>query len=141
MVKAQGGDIRFIEDVTLFKQAKYIKEVYANKKVCISEIDAQVVGETVAHLGGGRLVKGDLIDHSIGVVLYKKVSDKVEIGQSIFRICANQLSLMNDAYSTLEKAILWSNHPTNALPLFYGIVDESTGISQYSTPSVSGVHP
>ena len=42
-----------------------------------------------AHLGGGRVAKDDKIDLSVGLVLHKKVGDRVEKGESLATIHAS----------------------------------------------------
>jgi Thymidine phosphorylase len=41
-------------------------------------------------LGAGRATKDDIIDLAVGLVLNKKVGDKVEEGESLVTIYANQ---------------------------------------------------
>ena len=80
VVKHQGGDINNIpvadKVVTLkSKSAGYIKS-----------IDALKLGELAKKLGAGRQTKEDNIDLSVGLVLHKKVSEKVEIDEDLISI-------------------------------------------------------
>ena len=47
------------------------------------------VGETAVFLGAGRQKKGDPIDHGVGVVIHRKVGERVEAGQPLFTIHAS----------------------------------------------------
>ncbi len=77
-VVAQGGDASFVDDYEKICKPKYIYEIKANKRGVISNIKALDVGKIVLNLGGGRLTKGDIIDHHVGVVFSKSVGEKVE---------------------------------------------------------------
>lgn len=81
MVQAQGGDPKAIYDVSLLPKAKYRTEVRAEKSGYVSSIAAKELGIVSMELGGGRKTKEDVIDPSVGLVLNKKVGDRVEKGE------------------------------------------------------------
>jgi pyrimidine-nucleoside phosphorylase len=85
-------------------------------------VDARRVGEIAVLLGAGRARKGDPVDHAVGLVVQVKVGDRVETGQALFTIHANDGRLLADARQQLLAAISWSEAPVQPLPLFYGIV-------------------
>ena len=99
LVKNQGGDISYIENITKFEKAKYIIPVYAQSSGYIEEINAQEIGKFVCSLGAGRIRKEDKIDKSVGVVLNKKVSDRVEKGDVLAYIH------LNDKEKQTEKSL------------------------------------
>jgi pyrimidine-nucleoside phosphorylase len=88
LVKNQGGDISYIENIEKFEMAKCIGKVVSPKNGYIHEINAEDVGKLACNLGAGRIRKEDNIDFSVGIVLEKKVSDKVEVGDTIAKIYA-----------------------------------------------------
>ena len=77
LVKNQGGDISYIEDINKFPKAKYQKNVIANKMGYVNSINALEIGKLACYLGAGRIEKEDNIDHEVGIVLNKKVGNKV----------------------------------------------------------------
>ena len=89
MVEAQGGDARAVYDPALLPDAAIKLEVPAAEAGYVSHIRAEQVGLVSMHLGGGRATKEDTIDLSVGVVLRKKVGDRVEIGESLGTIHAS----------------------------------------------------
>ncbi len=89
LVKAQGGDERYIYNPSLFKIAPYSIEVCSLKNGYIGHIDALEVGNVAMRLGAGRAKIGDQIDHSVGVVLRKKVGDYVKKGEPLAVMVAN----------------------------------------------------
>jgi pyrimidine-nucleoside phosphorylase len=87
-VAAQGGDSRAVYDVSLLPQANVLYEVPSPMEGYVNRIKAEDVGLVSMHLGGGRATKESVIDLSVGLVLHKKVGDKVEEGESLATIYA-----------------------------------------------------
>lgn len=90
MVKAQGGDVSYIEHPEKFPLAKNIIEVKASKSGYIKRIVALEIGESAMRLGAGRETFDDVIDMSAGIVLNKKVGDKVEKGEILCVVHTNK---------------------------------------------------
>ena len=61
-------------------------------------------------LGAGRKKITDIIDHSVGVVLHKKVGDKVNINDSIATIYSNY-SNVDEVKKLILDAFSYSNEP------------------------------
>ena len=89
LVKNQGGDIEYIKDTEKFKKSKYIEPVYAERSGYVEKINAEKVGNLVCFLGAGRINKSDIIDNTVGIVLRKKVSEKIEKGEILGYIYSN----------------------------------------------------
>ena len=106
MIICQGGDPKVIDDYSIFKQADEICElVYENEEeMYVESIDALKVGQASVLLGAGRTTKDDIIDHSVGILVHKKIGDKVNKNDVICTIYSsgkntNQaLELLLDAY-------------------------------------------
>lgn len=86
----QGGDASIVDDLTKLPQAKYKIELPAKQSGYISRMVADEIGVASMILGAGRATKEDVIDLAVGLVLHKKVSDKVEEGESILTIYSNR---------------------------------------------------
>ncbi len=85
----QGGDASVVDDVSKLPQAKYQFEVKAEDSGFVEEIAAEEIGIASAMLGAGRQTKEDEIDLAVGLVLKKKVGDRVEQGDTIAVIHSN----------------------------------------------------
>src|SRR5699024_10183603 len=85
----QGGDGRVVDDLSILPQAKYTFEVEAKASGYVSEIIADQIGVAAMHLGAGRATKDSVIDLAVGLMLNKKIGDKVEKGESLVTIYAN----------------------------------------------------
>lgn len=90
MVKYQHGDSRYIENPDLFELAKFILPVKTKKTGYIKALDAKALGIASMKLGGGRQTKEDPIDHSVGIVLNKKIGDKCNDGDILAYLYTNQ---------------------------------------------------
>lgn len=73
-VKAQHGDLSKLEISKIKQDIKATKEGY------LVGIDALKIGELSVDLGAGRKNKEDKIDPKVGIVIKKKVGDKITIG-------------------------------------------------------------
>lgn len=89
-VQAQGGDVKQIDDPTLLPQSFYHIDVKGSETGFIQSIDAEAIGTAAMLLGAGRAKKDDVIDHSVGITLLKKVGDEVSANEVIARIHSNQ---------------------------------------------------
>lgn len=90
MIKAQGGKTEYIQNPELFSKAQYIVPVFSLEEGYIHDIQAQSLGIVSMKLGGGRQVKDDIIDYSVGLVLKKKVGDYVHKKEPLLYIHANE---------------------------------------------------
>lgn len=81
MFKAQGGDVSYLEDLSKFPLAPYIEEIKAEESGYVGHIDSLGIGLSAMRLGAGRATLEDVIDPTAGIVLAKKVGDKVEKGE------------------------------------------------------------
>jgi pyrimidine-nucleoside phosphorylase len=119
LIMAQGGDIRYVDRPFLFPKAEIIQVVEAKKQGYLSGTQADEIGMAVVDLGGGRIKKSDAIDHRVGLVMHVKVGDKIDVGQPLFTIHANNQSLCECATRRVSNALSFSSVPVDSLPLFY----------------------
>lgn len=89
-VEAQGGDTSYILHPEKFEMAKNIVPIYSNEDGYIEKIDALTIGLSSMHLGGGRETLDDVIDMSAGIVLNKKVGDKVNKDELLCTLYTNK---------------------------------------------------
>ncbi len=119
LVEAQGGDVSYVDDTSKFPKAKYIEVVKSPKAGSISQVHARIVGEASVILGGGRAKKSDSIDHAVGLIIHRKVGDKVETGEPLFTIHANDEAKLAEAREMTLAAHSFSAETVHPLPLFY----------------------
>ena len=122
-IKAQGGDIQYLQEPNLWKNAHYQVEVYAPKQGYIQKIQARDVGEIVGSLGAGRQTKEDKIDKEAGILFYKKVADKVEAGEKIAQISTNKKEILEMAQKQLLQAIQIGEEEPEKMPTILDIIE------------------
>lgn len=122
LVRAQGGDVEAVDDPDRLPAAPIQVDVPAPRGGYLRQIHARMVGETAVLLGGGRMKKGDPIDHAVGVMVYKKVGEQVQEGETLFTIHARREGDVDLARERLLEAVQWSDAPVDPLPLFYEVI-------------------
>src|SRR5699024_9975079 len=74
----------------LLPKAAYQIEVTADRDGVISKVDAEDLGLAAIMLGAGRETIESELDLAAGLMLHKKISDKVEKGETIVTIHSNK---------------------------------------------------
>ena len=105
LVKMQEGDISYIENTDKFEKAKYVIPIISKKEGYINKIDASKIGKIACYLGAGRIKKEDKIDYTVGIILDKKVSEKVKEKEIIGYIYTNDEEKSKKALEQIEKII------------------------------------
>ena len=121
MVKNQEGDISYLEDTNKFEKAKIIEPIMAKQDGYIQEINAEEIGKVACGLGAGRVRKEDQIDYSVGVILNKKVADKVAKGDILGYIHSNSKEKFEEAERKLEQIIKINENEIEKEPTIFGI--------------------
>lgn len=121
MVQYQGGNPEIVNDYTLMKEASKEIEVKSPESGYVSHIDAQAIGEAAMIIGAGRLTKADKIDHSVGIVLVKKVGEKVAKGETLARIVTNGIN-NEECYQRIINAYEFSKGVVQTSPIILDIV-------------------
>ena len=119
LVKAQGGDVSYVDEPSKFPRAKYVEVVESPMDGNLSQVQARSVGEASVILGGGRAKKSDSIDHAVGIVVHHKVGDKVQKGEPLFTIHADDEAKLAEAREMTLAGHTCSADDVQPLPLFY----------------------
>jgi pyrimidine-nucleoside phosphorylase len=119
LVQAQGGDVLYVDEPEKLPKARLVETVVAPRSGYLAQVQARSVGEAAVALGAGRSKKGDAIDHAVGFVIHRKVGDKIEKGQTLFTIHANEEDKLIAAREAVLKAHTVSDEPVLPLSLFY----------------------
>ncbi|CCI58673.1 MAG: pyrimidine-nucleoside phosphorylase [Staphylococcus equorum] len=100
----QDGDGSVVDDVSKLPQAKYQVALPAESSGFVTEIVANEMGVASMMLGAGRQTKDDDIDLSVGLVLHKKVGDRVDEGEPLLTIHSNRENV-DDVIEKLNQSI------------------------------------
>ncbi|WP_062356149.1 pyrimidine-nucleoside phosphorylase [Bacillus kwashiorkori] len=122
-IASQGGDPSIVDDPEKLPKANYVVELPAQQTGWIEEIVADEIGTAAMILGAGRLTKESMIDLAVGIVLHKKVGDKVEKGDSLLTIHANKENI-EEVKTLLYNNIKISPNEITQPPLIHEIIGE-----------------
>ena len=121
IISWQGGNIDCIEDYNLFNVGKNKTEIKASKDGYIKELIALEVAHSAKLLGAGRDKKTDNIDFGAGIILNKKIGDKVSKGDIIMELYYNDIAenKLNDAIEIAKNSFKISDEKTEKAKLIY----------------------
>lgn len=122
LVIAQHGDVSTIDNLDKLPKAKFIELVLAEKSGWVNSVNAREVGETSVQLGAGREKKGDPIDPAVGIIVYAKIGDAIEAGQTLFEIHANNAEKLLQAKERLKNAVEITEDRVERPPYFHGVI-------------------
>lgn len=123
MVRAQGGDERVVDaPEEVLPISCNVVEVRARESGFISWMDTEKIGLAVMALGAGRKRKEDSVDHSVGVVVERKIGDFVERGDVVFRVHYSKKSELTEALGMLERSFKISGEPPKEIQLIKEVI-------------------
>ena len=117
MFAAQGGDTSVLDDAAKFKQAAYQKQVLAPECGYVASTDTEKIGISSVLLGAGRQTKEDIIDFAAGLILHKKVGDKVEKGEPLATLYTEDEAKFDAAEKMFLEAYHFCQEQPKKIPL------------------------
>ena len=94
-VIAQGGDVEYCDHPEKFAVAENLIQIKSKSSGYIKSIKALEIGTASMKLGGGREKLGDIIDMTAGIMLNKKVGDKIEKDELLCTLHTNKENVDN----------------------------------------------
>ena len=119
MISAQGGNLKEFNKIN---KAKHIEIIKSEMSGYIQNIDALLIGEIVHKLGAGRQLVSDKIDHSVGIILYKKYGDKVSNDEPLLEIHTNSKNDLENVKNKLISSIRIAHNIPPKLKLVQEII-------------------
>ncbi len=89
VTEAQGGDPRALEDLSKLPQPRFRLEIPAPRAGVVRRWPARAIGEAAVRLGAGRARVDSPVDPAVGFLFHKKVGDRVEAGEPLVTVLAN----------------------------------------------------
>ncbi len=122
LVEGQEGDKNAVFNTELLPMAPVQYEAICNESGFVKHISAADVGLVSMHLGGGRVTKESEIDLSVGLILNKKVGDRVEAGESLGTIHASSVEKAEQASELLRRCYTIVSEPVEKPAFIKGVV-------------------
>ncbi|WP_237716519.1 pyrimidine-nucleoside phosphorylase [Alicyclobacillus hesperidum] len=121
-VAAQGGDAKIVDDPARLPQAPVKQAWTAPYDGFVKELPALAFGSAAMRLGAGRSKKDDIIHPAVGIVVHKKVGDRVNAGEPVFTVHAIDQPSAQACIDELTQIIRLVEQPVSSLPLLLGRV-------------------
>lgn len=114
MVNAQQGDLKSI------KISNNKMEILSKETGFITSIDTNRIGELSKLLGAGREKASDTIDHTVGMIIHKKVGDIVKVGMPLVTLYYNKE--IEKIENEVLKCFKFNTFKKDKEPLIYKII-------------------
>ena len=126
MIELQGGDPRVIDDPKRLPQAQHTTQTVSARAGYVSSMQCEQIGTACVILGGGREKKEDSVDPAVGIVLHKKVGDKVEAGEPLATVYYNAEAKAQHARRLIEQSCeITDAPPAHRRPLVHKVIGKS----------------
>ncbi len=123
MVELQGGEPRVVDDAKRLPQAPHTATISSAKDGYLASVQCEQVGTACVILGGGRERKEDSVDPAVGIVLHKKVGDRISAGEPLATIHYNAETKAARARQLLEASFQIADAPADKKrPLIHRVI-------------------
>ena len=126
MVELQGGDARVIDDSHRLPHALHTMQVSSTNSGYISSMQCEQIGTACVILGGGRERKEDSVDPAVGIVLHKKVGDRVNAGEPLATIYYNAEARAERARQLISQSCAVADAAPAKRPLIHKVIGKSS---------------
>ncbi len=130
MITAQGGNPEIVDRPELLPLAKYCTKIKADISGYVQKIDSRLIGESAMLLGAGREKKESEIDLSVGIILKKKVSSKVNINEDLAEVYYNDSEKLKEAKNKLFSSFVIGDKKPKKFPLILANISQE-GIKEF----------
>jgi pyrimidine-nucleoside phosphorylase len=126
MIRFQGGNAAVIDDPGLLPRTRHTAEVLSSASGYVSGMMCEQIGTACVLLGGGRGKKEDVIDPAVGIIVHKKVGDKVSTGESLCTVHYNSADRLDMAKPLIINSYtIGLEPPREPRELVYRVIGDS----------------
>jgi pyrimidine-nucleoside phosphorylase len=125
MIRLQGGNAGVIDDPGLLPQAAQSADVKSPASGFVSGMMCEQFGTACVLLGGGRARKEDSVDPAVGLMVHKKVGDRVSAGEPLCTIYYNSRERFEQAVPLIVESYRIESAPLlRSRPLVHQIIGD-----------------
>jgi pyrimidine-nucleoside phosphorylase len=135
IVARQGGDVSFVDQPAKYARARHMLDVTADRDGFVSGFETMGIGILGIELGAGRMKVDDVIDPVAGIIVTKKIGDRVARGEVLASIHTNNDAAAAKSVATLRSLIHVSGEQVKPPSLIRSYLDEG-GVKPWTTPSL-----
>ena len=121
-IESQGGNPSDVDNCHDLIKVNQVLDIKSFQSGYIAGIQSENIGNAVMMLGGGRQKKDDSIDHSVGVVLKKKVGKQVKEGETLATLYINNTDNLDTVLGLIENSFIISEEKIKEPELIKGII-------------------
>ena len=115
-----------IDDPTRLPAAEHRVNIPSPQNGYVTAIACEQVGTACVILGGGRERKEDAVDPAVGIVVHKKIGDKVSLGEPLCTIhCHSEAQAARAETLLLESYTIATQPPAHKTPLVHRVIHKS----------------
>jgi pyrimidine-nucleoside phosphorylase len=97
MIRLQGGNAAVIDHPGLLPQASRQIDIASPSSGVVNAMMVEQIGTAGVLLGGGREKKEDAVDSAVGIIVHKKLGDKVSAGEALCTVHCNSAERLERA--------------------------------------------
>jgi thymidine phosphorylase len=109
-------------DPAAFHKPTASRILAADRAGYLSGMDCTRIGWAVQRLGAGRARPGDPVSADAGLEMHAKLGDKLEPGQPLFTLFAEDAALLDEPEQMLRETLQISHTPPTSIPLIREII-------------------
>jgi pyrimidine-nucleoside phosphorylase len=129
-ISIQGGNVDVINDPSKLPSADHVREIKSDVEGYLETIKSDSVGIAAMKLGAGRETLDSVLDMSAGIILNKKVGDKINKGDVIATLYTNTQSKLDESEKMFLDAITISKDEVAPRKLIKAIVNRD-GVQEF----------
>ena len=123
IVKLQGGDTDYIENLEKYPKSKFIKKIKLKGEGHLEYINNYEIGMASVILGAGREKIDDMIDPKAGIIFYPKIGNKINKGDVIAELHSSSKEKIKEAERKVYNSLRFSENKVKRLRLVKRIIE------------------
>ena len=122
IISAQGGKTEVVDNPELLPKVALQENIKALSDGYVLGIHAEMIGNAAMLSGAGRETKDAAIDLSAGIILNKKIGDKITTGDTLAVLHTNKHDKTEEIVKLIQEAFITGENKPTPSPLLYGII-------------------
>ena len=124
IVQRHGGDTNILTDLDGYPKTKHAIPITAKSEGFVLSINSLEIGMAGVLIGAGRQKKEDNIDYSSGIMIHKKVGDRVKKGEALATVYVSLDEQLEPACHKIEQAYEIGFNAPDKKPLILAVMDK-----------------
>jgi pyrimidine-nucleoside phosphorylase len=125
IIRLQGGNADVMDNPSLLPQAQQKADIKSPAAGFVTAIMSEQIGIAGVLLGGGRAKKEDTVDPAVGIMVHKKVGDRVSTGEALCTVYYNSTERFANAAPLIEQSYtIAAAAPLKSQPLVHQIMGD-----------------